>query len=79
VYWANLSKSIYSLNSDLSLGFRKTIYNFANGASQLEENAILFDFSINAFKPFSLSLSYEGVFESTHTYGRVLFDITTRF
>ena len=79
VYSANLSKSIYSLSSDLSVGFRKTIYNFTNGANQLEENSILFDYSINAFKPFSFSLSYEGVFESTHTYGRILFDISTRF
>ena len=79
VYSVNLTKSIYSLSSDLSLGFRKTIYNFSNGASQLEENSILFDYSINAFKLLSFSLSYEGVFESTHTYGRILFDITTRF
>ncbi len=78
VYSANLSKSIFALKSDLSIGFRKTIYNFANGASQLEENAILVDFSVNAFKPFSFSLSYEGVFESTKTTGRILFDITTR-
>ncbi len=79
VYSANLSKSLYTLKSDLSLGFRKTIYNFANGASKLEENAILVDLSLNAFKPFSFSLSYEGVFESTKTTGRILFDITTRF
>ncbi|HEX9252715.1 MAG TPA: hypothetical protein VF870_10765, partial [Ignavibacteriaceae bacterium] len=79
VYSANLSKSIYALNSDLSLGFRKTIYNFSNGASQLEENAILIDYSINAFRAFSINISYEGVFESNHTYGRILFDITTRF
>jgi hypothetical protein len=79
VYSANLSKSIYSLSSDLSLGFRKTIYNFSNGANQLEENSILFDYSINAFRPFSFSFSYEGIFESTHSYGRILFDVTTRF
>jgi hypothetical protein len=79
VYSANLTKSIYSLSSDLSVGFRKTIYNFANGADQLDENSILFDYSINAFRPFSFNMSYEGVFESTHTYGRILFDITTRF
>ncbi|MCU0342772.1 MAG: hypothetical protein MUF28_03000 [Ignavibacterium sp.] len=79
VYSANLTKSIYSLSSDLSLGFRKTIYNFSNGASQLEENSILFDYSINAFRPFSFSISYEGIFESTHSYGRILFDVTTIF
>lgn len=79
IYSANLTKSIYALSSDISLGFRKTIYNFINGANQLEENSILFDYSLNAFRPFSFNISYEGVFESTHTYGRILFDITTRF
>jgi len=79
VYSANLTKSLYSLSSVLSLGFRKTIYNFANGAGKLEENTLLFDYSINALKPFSFSISYEGVFESTRTTGRILFDITTKF
>ena len=79
IYSANLTKSIYALSSDISLGFIKTIYNFTNGANQLEENSILFDYSLNAFRPFSFNISYEGVFESTHTYGRILFDITTRF
>ncbi len=79
IYSANLSKSIYSLRSDLSFGFRKTIYNFSSGIDKLEENSVLIDLSLNVFKPFSLSISYEGVFESTNTTGRILFDLTTRF
>ena len=79
IYSANLSKSIDALSSDLSFGFRKTIYNFSNGVDKLEENAVLIDLSLNVFKSFSLSFGYEGVFESTMTTGRILFDLTTRF
>ena len=79
VYSANLSKSINALSSDLSFGFRKAIYNFSNGVDKLEENAVLIDISLNVFNPFSFSFGYEGIFESTRTAGRILFDLTTRF
>lgn len=79
IYSANLSKSINALSSDLSFGFRKTIYNFSNGVDKLEENAVLIDISLNVFNPFSFSFGYEGIFESTRTTGRILFDLTTRF
>lgn len=79
VYSVTLQKSLSSLRSDFSIGFRKTDYSFPNNLPKFEEKAILFDFSTSAFNPFSFSFSYEGVFESTRTYGRVLFDLTTRF
>jgi hypothetical protein len=79
VYSVNLTKSLYSLRSDFSAGFRKSTYNFPNGASELDENAVLLSFSTSVISHFSLSLNYEGVFESTRTTGRVLLDLTTRF
>lgn len=79
VYSFNLTKSLYSIRSDFSAGFRKTNYNFPNGVSELDENAVLLSFSTSVIKPFSLSLSYEGIFESSRTTGRVLLDLTTRF
>ena len=79
VYSVTLQKSLSSLRSDFSIGFRKTDYSFPNNLPKFEEKAILFDFSTSVFNPFSFSFSYEGVFESTRTYGRVLFDLTTRF
>jgi hypothetical protein len=79
VYSINLQKSFSTIRSDFSIGFRKTDYSFPGNQPKFEEKAILFDFSTSAFNPFSFSFSYEGVFESTRTYGRMLFDITTRF
>jgi hypothetical protein len=79
IYSASLSKSIYALRTDLSFGFRKTIYNFTSGIDKLEENAVLVDLSLNLVKALSISISYEGVFESTNTTGRILLDLTTRF
>jgi len=79
VYSVNLIKSISALRSDFSIGFRKTDYTFLNNSPKLDEKAILVDISTSVFAPFSFSISYEGVFESTRTYGRILLDLTTRF
>ncbi|HCY76236.1 MAG TPA: hypothetical protein DHV28_09975 [Ignavibacteriales bacterium] len=79
VYSVNLQKSLTSLLSDISIGFRKTDYTFPTNSPKFDEKAILLDFSTSAFYPFSFSFSYEGVFESIRTYGRILFDISTRF
>jgi hypothetical protein len=79
VYSISLQKSISTLRSDFAIGFRKTDYTFPNNSPKFNEKAILIDFSTSVFNPFSFSISYEGVFESTRTYGRILFDITTRF
>ncbi|MBE0538385.1 MAG: hypothetical protein IH620_01630 [Ignavibacterium sp.] len=79
VYSINLQKSLSALSSDISIGFRKTDYTFPNNSPKFDEKALLLDFSTSAFYPFSFSFSYEGVFESIRTYGRILFDISTRF
>ena len=79
VYSISLQKSITSLLSDISIGFRKTDYTFPNNSPKFDEKALLLDFSTSVFYPFSFSISYEGVFESIRTYGRILFDISTRF
>lgn len=79
VYAFNIVKYLSDYRSDISFGFRQTDYTFLNNAPDLNEKALLIDFSTSAFSPFSFSISYEGVFESTRTYGRVLLDITTRF
>lgn len=79
VYSITLQKSLSSIRSDFSIGFRKTDYSFPYNSPKFEEKAILFDFSTSVFNPFSFSFGYEGVFESTRTYGRILFDLTTRF
>lgn len=79
VYSVTLNKSLSEIRSDLSISFRKTDYTFSYANSKFDEKALILDFSTSAFNPFSFSISYEGAFESTRTYGRILFDITTRF
>ncbi len=79
IYSANLSKYLYELRSDFSVGFRNTSYTFPNSDYKLDEKAILINFSTSILKPFSFSISYEGVFESVRTYSRFLIDLTTRF
>ncbi len=79
VYSITLQKSLSAIRSDFSVGFRKTDYSFPNNSPRFEEKAILFDFSTSVLNPFSFSVSYEGVFELTRAYGRILFDISTRF
>ncbi|MFZ2323056.1 MAG: hypothetical protein WAV89_05090 [Ignavibacteriaceae bacterium] len=79
VYSINLNKSLTALRSDISVGFRKTDYSFINNALKLDEKALLTNFSTNIFNPFLFAISYEGVFESTRSYGRILLDLTTRF
>ena len=79
VYSVTLNKSLSEIRSDISVSFRKTDYTFSSGTSKFDEKALILDFSTSAFNPFSFSISYEGAFESTRTYGRILFDITMRF
>lgn len=79
VYSVNLYKSLPYINSDFSLGFRKTDYTFTNSTLKLDEKAFMASFSTSIFHPISFSINYEGIFESIRTYGRIFFDITTRF
>lgn len=79
VYSITLNKSLSEIRSDLSISFRKTDYSFALGNTKFDEKAFIFDFTTSLLNPISLSMSYEGAFESTRSYGRILFDITMRF
>lgn len=79
IYAAYLTKTIYDLNSDLSIGFRKTKYKFPVSQNSFDENAILIDYNLNIFKQLNLSISYEGAFESRRTTSRFLIGFSTRF
>ena len=79
IYSAYLGKSLYKINSDFSIGFRKTKYSFTRNTFELNENALLLSFSTFVLNPFSFSINYEGIFVSSQTYARILFNLTTRF
>lgn len=79
VYSAYISKTIYSLDSDISVGYRITKYKFPVSQNSFNENAVLLDYNINFLKMLSLTLSYEGSFESKRTSSRFLIGISSRF
>jgi hypothetical protein len=73
-----LSRAITD-NIDLSVFYRNTQYKFSNSIASINQNSVSVDLSTILFNPVFLSLSYEGIFESTSTNGRILLDLTTRF
>ncbi len=73
-----LSRNIGN-NFDLSLYYRNTQYKFYSSIGSLNQNSISVDLSTILFRPVFVTVSYEGIFESTATSGRVLLDLTTRF
>lgn len=79
VYSVFLSKTFYEFHSDISFGYRKTKYKFSVSENSFDENAVLIDYNLYLFKITSLSISYEGSFESKRTTSRLLIGITTRF
>lgn len=79
VYVVYLSKTIYNLNSDFSIGYRITKYKFPISMNSFNENAVLIDYNLNLLKMLSLSLSYEGSFDSKRTTNRFLVGLSLRF
>ncbi|MFN3695532.1 MAG: hypothetical protein ACK4UV_11030, partial [Ignavibacterium sp.] len=79
VYSVYLSKTLYDFNSDINIGYRKTKYKFPVSQNSFDENAVLIDYNLYLFKLTSLSISYEGSFESKRTASRILIGISSRF
>lgn len=79
VYAAYLSKTIYNLNSDFSVGYRITKYKFPVSLNSFNENAVLVDYNLNLFRMLSFNFSYEGSFDSQRTTSRFLLGISSRF
>lgn len=79
VYAAYLSKTIYNLNSDFSVGYRITKYKFPVSLNSFNENAVLVDYNLNLFRMLSFNFSYEGSFDSQRTTNRFLLGISSRF
>lgn len=79
VYAAYLSKTIYNLNSDFSVGYRITKYKFPVSPNSFNENAVLVDYNLNLFRMLSFNFSYEGSFDSQRTTSRFLLGISSRF
>lgn len=66
-------------NIDLSVFYRNTQYKFSNSIASINQNSVSVDLTTILFNPVFLTISYEGIFESTSTTGRILLDLTMRF
>jgi hypothetical protein len=69
----------FSNGMSISIGYRKLIYQFTTVPDKINQNIFSSDLSFILFGSLSLSINYEGVFESSNTFSRVFIDLTTRF
>lgn len=74
-----LSRSIFIEQLQLSVEYRNLKYKFVSIAEPLNQNIISADLSVALQSRFYLTASYEGVFESKTTYGRIFIDLSKRF
>jgi len=78
IFGVQLSKPItYGL--DLTLDYRNTRYEFNNAVEDLRQHSASANLFISLFRPVSLNLAYEGIFEEARTSGRFLANVTYRF
>jgi len=78
---ASLRFSRYIFNGTLYLsgGYKNIYYSFPNNAPEVIQNILLFDLGMSITRKLNFSLSYEGIIEGVHTYGRVFLNISQRF
>jgi hypothetical protein len=69
----------FSNGMSISIGYRKLIYQFTTVSDKIDQNIFSSDLSFILFGSLSLSINYEGVFESSTTFSRAFIDLTTRF
>ena len=73
------SKEIFGNSVYSSFGYRNIKYKYLSGINELKQNIFSIDLTWRAFRKLNLNISYEGVFESTNSYGRIYFNFTKRF
>jgi len=63
----------------ISLGYRKTKYSFTQNISDLTQQSVSFNINTRIFNPVFVNFTYEGVFQSVRTSGRLLINLSYRF
>ncbi len=74
-----VSKNLFNNYVDLSLGYRRSMYDLTASDYTSSQNIFSTDISARFTRAFSFTISYEGVFEETQTFSRVFAGIITRF
>ncbi len=78
IWSATLNRSI-GFGFDVMLGYRFTNYKFRSGIEELKQNSVSINLNTYLLKPVLLNFTYEGIYESVRTSGRLLVNLTYRF
>jgi len=68
-----------SWGMSLSLGYRNTKYDFTQNIDNVTQQSLSFSINTRLLNPVYVNLTYEGVFQSTRTSGRILINLSYRF
>ncbi len=68
-----------NLGLGLSLGYRNTIYQFTQNIEGTTEESVSLGINTRLLKPMYVNFTYEGVFQSVISSGRVLINLSYRF
>jgi hypothetical protein len=63
----------------IALGYRNTKYQFLQNISDATQQSVSFNVNTRLFKPVFINFTYEGVFQSTQSSGRILINLSYRF
>ena len=63
----------------LALGYRNTKYQFTQNIDGVTQESVSFNINTRLLKPVYINFTYEGVFQSVHSSGRILVNISYRF
>jgi hypothetical protein len=78
IWSVRLYKDI-SWGMGFSLGYRNTKYDFVQNIDGVTQESISININTRLLNPVYINLTYEGVFESTNTAGRILINLSYRF
>lgn len=79
IYGAQIDKDFFSGKLNAGLNYHHVNYDFVNSSSPLNQNIGELNLDWQIIKDLSLSVSYEGVFESDNQYNRVYLSLRKRF
>ena len=68
-----------SLGLGLSLGYRNTKYQFTQNIDGITQHSVSFNINTRLLKPVYINFTYEGVFQSQDSSGRILVNLSYRF
>lgn len=69
----------FQLGLGLSLGYRKTKYQFTQNIEGITEESVSLGINTRLLNPIYVNLTYEGVFQSVISSGRLLLNLSYRF